>query len=69
VNYPSSDGCGVIRAGPSRVVSCVDVREIYKRDLVLVRPEDNLAWRGNAAPSDGTALMDHVTGWLTGNRF
>jgi len=50
-------------------VSCVDVREIYKRDLVLVRPEDNLAWRGNAAPSDGTALMDHVTGWLTGNRF
>lgn len=37
-------------------------RELYERDLVLVRPDLHVAWRGNAAPSDPQALARAVTG-------
>jgi hypothetical protein len=40
-----------------------EVREIYGADLVLVRPDRHVAWRGNDAPPDPAALLDRVTGW------
>jgi hypothetical protein len=29
---------------------------------VLVRPDDTIAWRGDALPADVTGLLDTVTG-------
>jgi hypothetical protein len=37
-------------------------REIYDRDLVLVRPDLHVAWRGNGAPDDPSAIAATVTG-------
>ena len=39
-----------------------DARELYGRDLALVRPDQYVAWRGNAPPSD----PDRVIGRLIG---
>ena len=37
-------------------------RELYGRDLVLVRPDLHVVWRGNAAPDDPRAIAATVTG-------
>jgi 2-polyprenyl-6-methoxyphenol hydroxylase-like FAD-dependent oxidoreductase len=37
-------------------------REIYGHDLLLIRPDLHIAWRGDRAPSDPTALAARVTG-------
>ncbi|CAM5683350.1 putative polyketide hydroxylase [Streptomyces avidinii] len=37
-------------------------RELYERDLVLVRPDQHVAWRGNRPPRDPEALLARVTG-------
>ena len=39
-----------------------DIRELYGRDLVLIRPDQHVAWRGNAAPADAEALLRRLTG-------
>lgn len=39
-----------------------DVRALYARDLVLVRPDQHVAWRGDSLPADPAALMAQVTG-------
>ena len=38
------------------------VRDVYERDLVLVRPDGHIAWRGNQAPADPLAMVDTVRG-------
>ena len=43
-------------------VSEDDVRALYERDLVLVRPDHHVAWRGDTLPDDMEALMRRVTG-------
>lgn len=48
-------------------LAVVDVREpavraLYARELVLVRPDQHVAWRGNALPHDALALVDRVRG-------
>ena len=43
-------------------VGSADARELYERDLVLVRPDQHVAWRGNAAPSDPDRLLAQVVG-------
>jgi 2-polyprenyl-6-methoxyphenol hydroxylase-like FAD-dependent oxidoreductase len=40
-----------------------EARDVYGRDLVLVRPDHHIAWRGNALPGDVRGLVDRVTGW------
>jgi hypothetical protein len=35
---------------------------LYDRALVLSRPDQHVAWRGNAVPADPEALLDIVTG-------
>ena len=36
--------------------------DIYKENLILVRPDFHIAWRGNASPTDCLALLKLVTG-------
>jgi 2-polyprenyl-6-methoxyphenol hydroxylase-like FAD-dependent oxidoreductase len=38
------------------------VRAAWDHPLVLVRPDQRAAWRGDAAPTDWTKLLDHVCG-------
>jgi 2-polyprenyl-6-methoxyphenol hydroxylase-like FAD-dependent oxidoreductase len=39
-----------------------DLRAIYRRDLLLVRPDLHVAWRGDELPADVSALAATVTG-------
>jgi len=38
-----------------------DARDLYERDLVLIRQDQHVAWRGNNAP-DPDRLVTHVVG-------
>jgi hypothetical protein len=35
---------------------------VYAEKLVLSRPDQHVAWRGNAAPPDPLALIDRIRG-------
>lgn len=37
-------------------------RAVWERDLVLVRPDHHVAWRGDAFPADPQAVLRQVTG-------
>jgi 2-polyprenyl-6-methoxyphenol hydroxylase-like FAD-dependent oxidoreductase len=39
-----------------------EARALYDRNLVLVRPDQHVAWRGNKEPSDPMGLIDLVRG-------
>jgi len=43
-------------------LSSEEARDIYARDLVLVRPDHHIAWRGDAPPKDADALLAQVAG-------
>jgi 2-polyprenyl-6-methoxyphenol hydroxylase-like FAD-dependent oxidoreductase len=49
---------------PLTVVDIADrnARAIYDRDLVLIRPDQHVAWRGTAMPADALAIIDRVRG-------
>lgn len=38
------------------------VRACWERDLVLIRPDQHVAWRGNEPPDDWAAVLDLVSG-------
>ena len=38
------------------------LRDVYGRDLILIRPDMHVAWRGNAPPADAAALAALATG-------
>jgi 2-polyprenyl-6-methoxyphenol hydroxylase-like FAD-dependent oxidoreductase len=59
----------VVEAAKKRGVplTIVDVRDanarsIYERNLVLIRPDQHVAWRGNSTPDDALAVIDRVRG-------
>lgn len=56
----AADVCRV----PLTVVDIRDrlARELYERDLVLVRPDQHVAWRGNELPADPAAVVDRIRG-------
>ena len=37
-------------------------RETYERDLVLVRPDGHVAWRGDGMPENVTEMVDIIRG-------
>lgn len=39
-----------------------EARASYDRKLVLARPDQHVAWRGNSLPPDPEALVDHIRG-------
>ena len=43
-------------------VALPEGRELYGRDLALIRPDQYIAWRGDTLPHDLDALLDKVTG-------
>jgi 2-polyprenyl-6-methoxyphenol hydroxylase-like FAD-dependent oxidoreductase len=45
-------------------VASDEARDLYARDLALVRPDHHVAWRGNAPPGDADALLARVAGHL-----
>jgi hypothetical protein len=62
-----ADGSAIVEAAKSRgvpleVLDAQEARGIYEAELALIRPDQHVAWRGNAAPSDSLALIDHVRG-------
>lgn len=40
-----------------------EARDLYGRDLVLVRPDHHVAWRGNSLPADPQAVIDRAVGF------
>jgi 2-polyprenyl-6-methoxyphenol hydroxylase-like FAD-dependent oxidoreductase len=52
------------RGAPVTVLDIADqrARDVYERDLVLVRPDLHVVWRGNAAPEDPARIAAIATG-------
>ncbi len=40
-----------------------EARDLYQSGLALIRPDQHVAWRGDALPDDCDALVRRVTGW------
>jgi hypothetical protein len=36
---------------------------VYDRSLVLARPDQHVAWRGNQAPENSRQLVALISGW------
>ena len=49
---------------PLRVINLNEpkVRETYEKDLLLVRPDGHVAWRGDAIPANTAEIIDKVRG-------
>ncbi len=70
---PTVDISGMIEAAKRRGVPLAvldvdgpDVRTLYDRKLVLVRPDQHVAWRGDEQPGDPLDLVDHMRGGKIG---
>ena len=48
-----------------RDIDDAKIAELYERELVLVRPDGHVAWRGDVGPDDALALIDRVRGAIT----
>ena len=71
---PSVDVAALLAAAekhgvPMKVVDldASDGAEVYDRALVLSRPDQHVAWRGDACPADCLALVDRIRGALEKN--
>lgn len=53
------------RRVPLSVLDCAPDKSAYPDRLVLSRPDQHVAWRGNAPPPDPLMLIDRVRGALT----
>jgi hypothetical protein len=52
--------CGL----PLQIIGIDDpaIANAYERNLVLVRPDGHVAWRGDSVPPDAGAVLDRVRG-------
>jgi len=62
------DQAAALRGLPLRIVDVPGsaARDLYERDLALIRPDQYVAWRGNTLPADLDELLDTVTGGAAG---
>ena len=72
---PPVDGAGLMDAAAARGVPMTEIdiddaaiAGLYETRLVLVRPDDHVAWRGDICPSDPMAMIDRVRGAETGSK-
>jgi hypothetical protein len=63
------DGAGLAAAATARgvplktaTVTDDGIRDLYRRDLVLVRPDQHIAWRGDTEPADAEGLIAQIIG-------
>jgi 2-polyprenyl-6-methoxyphenol hydroxylase-like FAD-dependent oxidoreductase len=63
------DGARLIEAAKARGVPLTEVAladaevaALFEKPLILVRPDGHVAWRGEEAPADATAIIDRVRG-------
>ncbi|WP_166462782.1 FAD-dependent monooxygenase [Amycolatopsis acidicola] len=63
----SLTGAAAERNVPIEVVDIRDdhARRLYERDLVLIRPDQHVAWRGDTLPDSPLRLIDRVRGVAT----
>jgi hypothetical protein len=68
----AADASGLERAlrshgAPVAVLDIPDAtpRDVYGYDLILIRPDMHVVWRGNAAPEDPAQAAAVATGWFT----
>ena len=64
---PSADGIAAAfrsRGVPVTMLDVPDVlaRDLYQRDLAVVRPDQHVAWRGNADPPDPERIVARMLG-------
>jgi hypothetical protein len=50
--------CGV----PMHLLDISTKEPVYAQKLVLSRPDQHVAWRGNAVPADPAGLIDRIRG-------
>lgn len=69
LRFSDADTAGFEREAAARglPLSVVDVRDeiaarLYERRIVLVRPDQHVAWRGDAEPADCGSVLDKVRG-------
>jgi hypothetical protein len=69
LRFADVDVAPIVAAAADRKVALevVDVRDdharrLYQRDLVLIRPDQHVAWRDDTAPNDPGVLIDRVRG-------
>jgi hypothetical protein len=69
LRFADVEASALIEAAAIRKVplKLIDVRDrnaaaIYERKLVLVRPDQHVAWRGDVGPDDSLAIIDRVRG-------
>ena len=57
-------GAAATRGVPVEVFDVADlaIAKLYEKNLVLVRPDGHVAWRGDRAPSDPLSVIDTVRG-------
>jgi 2-polyprenyl-6-methoxyphenol hydroxylase-like FAD-dependent oxidoreductase len=63
-NTNSIEAAARKRGTPLKMVDlpAADARDLYGRDLALIRPDQYVAWRGNAPPADPDRLFEHLVG-------
>lgn len=64
IDVSSLLGAAASRDFPVIVVDIADAieAEVYDHELVLVRPDRMICWRGNRLPTDPEALLDKISG-------
>ena len=62
-------GIAAARRIPLRVVAPQDARlkDRYGARFALIRPDQHVAWRGDALPANVHGLLAHVTGQISGS--
>jgi 2-polyprenyl-6-methoxyphenol hydroxylase-like FAD-dependent oxidoreductase len=67
IDVDSMAAAAAERGIPLTVVDIRDdhARTLYEHDLLLIRPDHHVAWRGCTVPDEPGAILDHIRGAMT----